>query len=127
MSKHDDTKEVICPCCGEEQSLEDIPENMIVAFACISCEEPLIVIQEITLKLDKKVLETGDIRKLQEYVIDILEEKFDISPDNTNLSITKTPELGGESTSSPISKIDISHMKQFLESYKVPRNGHMFE
>ena len=115
---------------------------MIMAFNCAHCDEPIVVIQDIPIKIDKAVLESGDILKLQEYILNILEEQFDIPSEITKIDITDPPEMpdienelfDGEEEeeylrpkNSPISKADINMMKDFLKNYKIQRNGSMFE
>lgn len=105
---------------------------MIVAFTCSECEQPVIVIQDIAIKVDKDILESGDIMQLQDYVLEILEEQYDIPKESTHIDITDMPKSDSDSLEEPkgkqpISEEDIESMKDFLKDLKFPREGHMFE
>jgi len=133
---------VECPWCHEKQEINSMPNNMIMAFNCKHCDEPIVVIQEKPLKIDKKVLETGDILKLQEYILDLLDKEFNISaeinkveqlqdPFGDSPKVEKTKENFKNKDKSkkkgPIAEEEIEHMKNFLENYKIPRTGDMFD
>ncbi|MBU0650674.1 hypothetical protein KKC59_02070 [bacterium] len=135
---------ITCPWCGKDQSINSMPNNMIMAFNCKFCEEPIVVIQNKPLKINKDVLETGEILKLQEYILDLLEKEFNINAEIENIEQVEMPEIQEEynkeetkrekkeeetkhKPKKPISENEISTMKKFLDDFKVPRDGSMFD
>ncbi len=84
-----DRLEVECPWCQKKLYVEQMPDNMIMAFNCTHCEEPIVVIHGKPIKIDKEILESGEILRLQEYLLDILEKEFNIIAE-----ITEFEQLG---------------------------------
>ena len=126
--------EIKCPWCQKKQIIKSIPNNMIMAFNCKFCDEPIVVIQDRPIKIDKSVLESGEILKLQEYLLDILEKEFNIIAEINEIEQIDGSEVTDENNNieeekknvTPISQEEIMQMKNFLDQYKIPRNGEMF-
>ncbi len=127
--------EIKCPWCQKKQIIKSIPNNMIMAFNCKFCDEPIVVIQDRPIKIDKSVLESGEILKLQEYLLDILEKEFNIIAEINEIEQIDGSEVTDENNNieeekknvTPISQEEIMQMKNFLDQYKIPRNGEMFD
>jgi hypothetical protein len=130
FNNKDKKVEVICPWCNEKQLVKSIPDNMIMAFNCKHCTEPIVLIHNRPLKIDKKTLETGDILKLQEHIMELMKEEFDIAATIENVDPSKEDVLmsnDSENDEKPVSEKEIRVMKNFLDDYKIPRDGDMFK
>lgn len=115
-----------CPWCEAQNIFEDeaMTKQTVIAFACPVCKNPVVVIEKKAFKIDVEVLKTGQIVKLQEYILRLLEEKFNTNAEITNMETSTQVSL---IQPSPITKADIEKMKIFLEKYKIPLEGEMFK
>ena len=122
---------IVCPWCEQRQNIKAMPKHMIMAFNCSSCGEPVVVIERRALRIDKAVLAAGEISKLQEYILNLLEEEFDVSAELTNVDPLQDPMLAQQELLDeedlPISDQEIEEMKNLLDNYKIPREGDMFK
>jgi len=122
--------EVECPWCNKLQTINKMPPNMIMAFNCKYCSSPVVFVQNKPIKIDREIVKSGQLEKLQEFILNILEKEFNIKAEISDIEQMGNNKIIKKFLNnkklSPISQNEVNDMKKFLDNYKVPRAGEMF-